>query len=86
MSSPLRLSFVSVVFNFNDSHNDVTPVPPVLFPVYEKRKEKSELLMDAFCVFFRFHHSNQVERLSCLISALYSMTLLLFLQFRCLFA
>ena len=77
---------MSVVLDFNNSLNDVVPVSPILLSVDMKRKEKSELLMDAFCVFFRFHHSNQVERLSCLISALYSMTLLLFLQFRCLFA
>ena len=38
--SPLRSSLVSVVFDFNDSLNDVTPVPPVLFPVYEKVKGK----------------------------------------------
>ena len=63
LSSPLRLSFVSIVFNFNDSHNDVTPVPPVLFPVYEKRKEKSELLMDVFCMssFFCLHHLDRVQ-------------------------
>ena len=34
--SPLRLSFVSVVFDFNDSLNDVAPVSPILFPVHKK--------------------------------------------------
>ena len=38
--SPLRSSFVSVVFDFNDSANDVVPVSPILFPVDEKRKGK----------------------------------------------
>ena len=45
------MSSVSVVFDFNDSLNDVAPVSPILFPVYEKRKEKNELLMDVICVF-----------------------------------
>ena len=53
LSSPPRSSLVSVVFDFNDSHNDVTPVSPMLLPVDVKRKEKSELFMDVFlCVFF----------------------------------
>ena len=53
---------MSVVFDFNDSLNDVTPVIPMLLPVDEKRKE-SELLMDAFCVssFFCLHILNRVE-------------------------
>ena len=46
----LILSFVSVVFDFSDSHNSVTPVSPILLPVDEKRNEKSELLMGVFCV------------------------------------
>ena len=33
LSSPLRLSFVSVVFDFNDSLNDVAPVSPILLPI-----------------------------------------------------
>ena len=32
LSSPLRLSWVSVVFDFNDSLNDVAPVSPILLP------------------------------------------------------
>ena len=36
LSSPLRLSLVSVVFDFNDSLNDVAPVSPILFPVHKK--------------------------------------------------
>ena len=50
--SPPRLSFVSAVFDFNESLNDSAPVSPMLFPVDVKRMEKSELLMDFFCVFF----------------------------------
>ena len=53
LSSPFRSSSVSVVFVFNASLNDVAPVSPILIPVYEKRNEKSELLMVVFlCVFF----------------------------------
>ena len=48
----LRLSAVSVVFDFNASLNDVAPVSPMLLPVYLKRKEKSELLMNVICVSF----------------------------------
>ena len=40
LSSLLRLSLVSVVFDFNDSLNDVAPVSPILFPVNVKRKER----------------------------------------------
>ena len=49
-----------VVFDFNDSLNDVAPVAPILFPVDLKRRKKSEFLMDVFCVssFFCLHNSN----------------------------
>ena len=52
---------MSVVFDFNDSLNDVAPVYPISFSVDVKRKkEKSEFLMDVFCVssFFCLHHSD----------------------------
>ena len=57
LSSRLRLSFMSAVFDFSDSLNDVAPVSPMLLSVDVKRKEKSELLMDAICVssFFCIH-------------------------------
>ena len=53
LSSPSRLSSVSVVFNFNDSPNDVAPVSPMLLPVGVKRMKK-EWIVDGFllCVFF----------------------------------
>ena len=58
-----RPSFVSVVFDFNDSLNDVAPVSPILLSVFVKRKEKSELLMDAICVscFFCIHNPDRVQ-------------------------
>ena len=60
LSSQCRLSLVSVVFDFNDSLNDVAPVAPMLLTVDVRRNEKSELLMDAICVssFFCLHHSD----------------------------
>ena len=60
--SPLsRLSSVSVVFDFSDSLNDVAPLSPILLPFYAKRKEKSDLLIDVFCVssFSCIHISNR---------------------------
>ena len=54
-----RLSSVSVVFDFNDSLNDVVPVFSILLAVDEMRMEKSELLMDIFCVsFFCLHNQD----------------------------
>ena len=50
LSLPIKLSSVSVVFDFNDSLNDFVPVSPMLFAVDGKRNEKSELLMDVICV------------------------------------
>ena len=50
LSSLLRLSFVSVVFDFNASLNDVAPVSPISLSVDAMRMEKSGLLIDAFCV------------------------------------
>ena len=41
---------MSVVFDFNASLTDVTPVSPMLLPVDVIRMEKSELLMDFFCL------------------------------------
>ena len=38
LSSLFSLSFVSVVFDFNDSLNDVAPVFPIPLPVDMKRK------------------------------------------------
>ena len=44
------MSFVSVVFDFNASLNDVAPVSPMLLPVDFFTKIKSGLLMNVFCV------------------------------------
>ena len=53
-----KSSFVSVVFDFNASFNDVAPVSQKLFTVNLMRMDKSGLLMDAICVLFLLcsHH------------------------------
>ena len=63
-SSPSRLSSVSVVFDFNDSLNDVAPVYPNSLSVDMKRKEKSELMMYVFCV-SSFVLTPQIEYSEC---------------------
>ena len=60
------MSFASVVFNFSASLNDVTPVSPMPFPVVMKRKVKSDLLMDVFCV-SSFALTFQVEFSECCV-------------------
>ena len=62
LSSQLRLSSVSVVFDFNDSLNDFAPDAPILLSVDVMRMEKIELLMNVFCVssFFCFHNIDRV--------------------------
>ena len=52
LSSLLRSSLVSVVFDFNASLNDVAPLSPIQLTVYLMKIEKSGLLMDAICVLF----------------------------------
>ena len=49
--SPLRSSFVSVVFDFSASLNDVAPVSPILLAVDFDMNEKNGLLVDAIFVF-----------------------------------
>ena len=56
----LKLSFVSVVFDFNDSLNDVAPVSPILLSVDVRRKKNSELLMNVFVCLLCFHHTDEV--------------------------
>ena len=43
---------MSVVFDFNASLNDVTPVSPMMLPVDLIKMEKSGLLVDVICVMF----------------------------------
>ena len=41
LSSPPRPSFLSVVFDFNDSLNDAAPMSPILLSIDVKRNEKN---------------------------------------------
>ena len=65
--SQLRSSFVSVVFDFNASLNDVAPLSPMLFPVILMRMEKSGLFMDAICVLLLFVFTTRIEPNDCCV-------------------
>ena len=58
---------MSVVFDFNDSLNDVAPVSPMLLSVDVMRMEKSELLMGVFCVSSFFAFTTQIEFSECCV-------------------
>ena len=58
LSLPLRLRFLSVVFDFSASLSDAAPVSPMLFADDLMRMKKSGLLMDAICCFFCVHLSD----------------------------
>ena len=51
------------MFDFNASLNDFVPVSSMSLSFGMTRKEKSELLMDAFCVSFVF--TFQIEASKC---------------------
>ena len=55
-----RSSTVSVVFDYNDSLNDVAPVSPMVLSVDMVKKEKNGLMIDVICVssFFCIHDSD----------------------------
>ena len=55
------------MLDFNASLNDVVPVSPMLLPVEVLRKEKSELLMDAFLCFLSFANTIKPECHECCI-------------------
>ena len=67
LSSHLRLSSVSVVFDFNASLNDIAPASPMLLPVDVMKIEKSELLMDVFCVSSFFVFTHHIECRECCV-------------------
>ena len=58
---------MSVLFDFNVSLNDVAPVSPISFSVDVMEMEKSELLMDAFCVSSFFVFTTQIEFNECCV-------------------
>ena len=61
-----RLSSMSVVFDFNDSLNDVAPVPPMSLTIDVMGMEKSELLMDVFFV-SSFVFTSQIKFSECCV-------------------
>ena len=59
LSSQLRLSFVSVVFDFNASLNDVAPLSSMLLPFDLMRMERVDCWWISFvCCFFCFHNTD----------------------------
>ena len=64
LSSLLKSSAVSVVFDFNDSLSDVAPVSPISLPVDMMRNGKSYLLMDVSCL-SSFIFTPQIECSDC---------------------
>ena len=63
----LILSWVSVVFDFNDSLNDAAPVSPMSFPVYAIWKGKGEWLMGVFRVFLSFVFTTKIKICECCV-------------------
>ena len=66
LCSPLRSSFVSAVFVFNASLNDVAPVSPMLLPVDLMRIESYSLIDIVLCVVF-FVFTTQIEFNECFV-------------------
>ena len=74
-------SSVSVVFDFNASLNDVTPVSPMMLPVDLIKMERVDCWWMSFVwCFFYAHRSDLAEWVLCFISMHHSMMLLLCLQ------
>ena len=67
MSSHLRLSAVSVVFDFSDSLNDVAPVYPMSLPVYVKRKGKEFIVDGCLLCLLSFVFTTQIECSECCV-------------------
>ena len=67
LSSLLRLSFLSDVFDFNDLLNDVAPLSPMPFPIDVNRKEKNDLLTVVFVCLHSFVFTPQIELSECCV-------------------
>ena len=68
LSSLIRLSFVSVVFDFNASLNDATPVSPILLSVDVKINEKAWFVGGCnLCVLSSFVFTFQIEFSECFV-------------------
>ena len=62
-----RSSFVSVVFDFNDSLNDVVPLSPILFTVDVKRKGRANCRWMSFVCLLSFVFTTQIEIRECCV-------------------
>ena len=67
LCSQLRLSFMSVVFTFNASTNDVAPVSPMLLSVDSMRMEITGLSLNVICVLFLFVFTTQINFDECCV-------------------
>ena len=65
LSSHFKSSFVSVVFNFNASHNDVAPASPMLLSVFYVKKVIVTRILYHKCSFFM--NTTQNECLECCV-------------------
>ena len=67
LPSPLRLSSVSVVFDFSESLNDVTPMSPMPFPVDRKSKDRGICCWMSFVCLLSFVFTTQTEFSECCV-------------------
>ena len=67
LSSPLRLSSVSVVFDFSASLTDVAPFPPILFAVNLMRMEKECIVDGCHLRVVSFLLTIQIELSECCV-------------------
>ena len=59
----LRSSSMSVVFDFNDSLNDVAPMSPISLSVYRKnmREKNTSCHRNHWCIMYYVYHVRQVQ-------------------------
>ena len=67
LSSPLRSSRVSVVFDFNASLNDAAPLSPILFPVDLMGMEKEWIVGGCNLCVVSFVFTPQIEFNECCV-------------------
>ena len=67
LCSPHRLSFVSVVFDFNASLSDVAPFSPISLSVDLMRVEKEYLVVGCLLCVVSFFFTFKIEFLECCV-------------------
>ena len=67
LCSPLILSVVSVVFDFNASLNDFVPVPSMLLTVVLMRMEKEWIVDEHHLCFVSFVFTTQIKLSKCCV-------------------